>query len=126
LPAETDQALIQDQAFNMLPMEGCPFGPYAQSFGGQPLPEKNTTEGIGKFWCRIPEGQNIATSIVWNPANEPLVIKIKVNDLKEVTKTINAGDRVAVVTPVNSSNVNITYTGDRRLVILETAFSKKD
>jgi hypothetical protein len=49
-----------------------------------------------------------------------------VNDLKEVTKTINAGDRVAVVTPVNSSNVNITYTGDRRLVILETAFGKKD
>lgn len=101
-----------------------PFGPYVQSFGGQPVPEKNTTEGIGKFWCRIPEGQNIATSIVWNPGNEPLMIKIKVNDLTEVRKTINAGDKVAVETPVNSSNVNITYTGDRRLVILETAFGK--
>jgi hypothetical protein len=48
-----------------------PFGPYAQSFGGQPLPEKGIIEGIGKFWCKIPEGQNIATSIVWNPGNEP-------------------------------------------------------
>ncbi len=103
-----------------------PFGPYAQSFGGQPVPDKNSTEGVGKFWCKIPEGQNLVTSIVWNPGNEPLLIRIKVNDLKEVTKTINAGDRVAVVTPVNSSNVNITYTGDRRLVILETAFGKKD
>lgn len=102
-----------------------PFGPYTQSFGGQPSPEKNTTKGIGKFWCRIPEGQNMATSVVWNPGKEPLLIKIKVNDLPEVSKTINAGDKVAVETAVNASNVNITYTGDRRLVILETAFSKK-
>jgi hypothetical protein len=103
-----------------------PFGPYTQSFGGQPVPDKNSTEGIGKFWCKIPEGQNIATSIVWNPGNEPLAIKIKVNNLQEVSKIINAGDKVAVVTPVNSSNVNITYTGDRRLVILETAFGKEN
>ncbi|MGI8584306.1 MAG: hypothetical protein ACR2KX_19100, partial [Chitinophagaceae bacterium] len=103
-----------------------PFGPYAQTFGGQPLPEKNSTEGTGKFWCRIPEGQNMATSIVWNPGDEPLVIKIKVNDLPEVSKTINAGDRVSIETALNNSNVNITYIGDRRLVILETAFSKKD
>lgn len=103
-----------------------PFGPFVQSFGGQPLPQKETTEGIAKFWCRIPEGQNRVTSIVWNPGSEPLVIKIKLNDLEEVSKTIKAGDKVAVETPVNRYNVNITYTGDRRLVILETAFSKKD
>jgi hypothetical protein len=103
-----------------------PFGPFAQSFGGQPIPEANTTEGIGKFWCRIPEGQNTATSVVWNPGTEALMIKIKVNDLQEVTKAIPAGERVAVETPVNGSDVNMTYTGDRRLVILETAFSKKD
>lgn len=103
-----------------------PFGPYVQTFGGQPSPEKNTTEGTGKFWCKIPEGQNMATSIVWNPGEEPLVIRIKVNDLPEVSKTINAGYRATVETPVNNSNVNMTYTGDRRLVILETGFSTKD
>jgi len=101
-----------------------PFGPYVQSFGGQPLPDKNSTEGTGRFWCRIPEGQNLATSIIWNPGTEPLVIRIKVNDLLEVNKTIAAGDKVAVETPVNNSQVNITYTGDRRLVVLETAFTK--
>jgi hypothetical protein len=54
------------------------------------------------------------------------VIKIKVNDLAEVSKTINAGDRMSIETPVNNSNVNITYTGDRRLVILETVFSRRN
>lgn len=103
-----------------------PFGPYVQSFGGQPIPGKNTKEGAGKFWCRIPEGQNKAVSVVWNPSSEALVIKIKVNDLPEISKTVNAGERLAIETPVNSANVNMTYTGDRRLVILETSFSKKD
>lgn len=103
-----------------------PFGPYSQTFGGQPLPDKNSTEGTGKFWCKIPEGQNLATSIVWNPGDEPLIIKIKVNDLPEVSRTINAGDRTSIKTPVNNSNVNMTYSGDRRLVILETSFSDKN
>ncbi len=54
------------------------------------------------------------------------MIKIKVNDLAEVSKTINAGDRMLIETPVNNSNVNITYTRDRRLVILETIFSRRN
>ena len=102
-----------------------PFGPFAQSFGGQPLPLDSKKEGIGKFWCSIPDGQNMSTSIVWNPGKEPLVIKIKVNDQPEVSKTINAGEKVAVDAPVDKNDVNIIYTGDRRLVIMETAFSKK-
>lgn len=101
-----------------------PFGPYVQSFGGQPTPEK-TKEGVGKFWCSIPEGENMSTSVVWNPGKEPLVIKIKVNDLPEISKTINAGEKIAVEAPVNKTDVSITYTGDRRLVILETVFSRK-
>ena len=102
-----------------------PFGPYAQSFGGQPLPEKGSEEGTGKFWCRIPEGQNLATSLVWNPGSEPLEIRIKVNGLPVVTKTINAGEKLNIETPVDGSNVHMVYSGDRRLVILETAFSVK-
>jgi beta-galactosidase len=103
-----------------------PFGPYVQSFGGQPLPDKDSTEGTGKFWCRIPEGQNMATSMVWNPGNEPVQLKIKVNDLPEISKTISPGAKIAIESPVNAAVVNMTYSGDRRLVILETAFSKKN
>ncbi|MEO7309582.1 MAG: glycoside hydrolase family 2 TIM barrel-domain containing protein [Chitinophagaceae bacterium] len=102
-----------------------PFGPFAQSFGGQPLPDANTAEGVGSFWCTIPEGQNTATSIVWNPGKEPLVIKINVNGLPAVSQTIKAGDKAVVVAPVDKTDVHITYMGDRRLVILETAFSRK-
>ncbi|RYF79206.1 MAG: hypothetical protein EOO03_18345 [Chitinophagaceae bacterium] len=64
-------------------------------------------------------------SLIWNPSSEPLSIKIKVNDLPEVTQTIEAGQRVSVEAPVNNKNVGITYTGDRRLVVLETSFNKK-
>ncbi|WP_256013863.1 hypothetical protein [Desertivirga xinjiangensis] len=103
-----------------------PFGPFVQSFGGQPtVIDKKSTEGIGKFWCRIPEGQDMASSLVWNPGTEPLTIKIKINDLPEVSRTINPGEKISVDSPVDSGNVNMTYTGDRRLVILETAFRKK-
>jgi len=104
-----------------------PFGPFIQSFGGQPqISDKNSVEGIGKFWCNIPEGQNRATSIIWNPSEESLTIKIKINDLPETDHTIPAGERVTVAVPVDRSAVNMTFTGDRRLVILETAFSKKN
>ncbi|WP_448698331.1 glycoside hydrolase family 2 TIM barrel-domain containing protein [Mucilaginibacter sp. AW1-3] len=101
-----------------------PWGPYVQTFGGQPK-LGSTPLGEGKFWCRIPEGQNNMSSVVWNPGDEPLAIKIKVNDLAEVTQIIKAGERATVETPVNRTDVNVTYTGDRRLVVLETAFSKK-
>jgi beta-galactosidase len=103
-----------------------PWGPFVQSFGGQPkLISESGKEGTGKFWCKIPDGQNLSTSLVWNPAAEPVHINIKVNNLPGVDKTIPAGEKVMISCPVNSTSVNLTYTGDRRLVILETAFSKK-
>ena len=101
-----------------------PFGPYIAGVGRQPIPEK-AKEGIAKFWCTIPTGENNSTSVVWNPGKEPLRITIKVNDLPEVSKTINAGEKRTVEAPVDKTNVSMTYTGDRRLVILETSFSTK-
>ncbi len=101
-----------------------PWGPFVQSFGGQPK-LGNTPLGEGKFWCKIPEGQNNMTSVVWNPASEPLAIKIKINGLPEVSHTIKAGEKVAVDVPVDKNEVSVTYTSDRRIVVLETAFNKK-
>jgi beta-galactosidase len=45
-----------------------------------------------------------------------------VNDQAEIKQVINPGEKKAIETPVDNSNVNITYTGDRRLVVLQTAF----
>jgi beta-galactosidase len=102
-----------------------PWGPYVQSFGGQPKVSADPL-GVGEFWCRIPEGQNNMASVVWNPGKEPLNINIKVNGLPDVNHMINPGDRATVECPVDGSNVNVTFTGDRRLVVLETTFSKKN
>lgn len=101
-----------------------PWGTFVQTFGGQPRTPKGA-EGFAKFWCSIPEGQNNMTSLVWNPSAVPLAIKIKINNLPEVTYTINPGERTAVDASVDATNVGVNYIGDRRLVILETSFSKK-
>ncbi|MES2276177.1 MAG: glycoside hydrolase family 2 TIM barrel-domain containing protein [Bacteroidota bacterium] len=103
-----------------------PWGPYAQTFGGQPkILADSGPEGTAKFWCKIPEGQNTATSLVWNPATEPITLKIKVNGLPQTTHVIAPGEKVLIESKVNASTVNMVYTGDRRVVVLETAFSKK-
>lgn len=99
-----------------------PWGPFSQSFGGQPRLIDQSAEGTGQFWCRIPAGRSKATSLVWNPGNEPLQMKIRINQLPEVNTTIPAGEKIFIDCPVDSGSVHLTYTGDRRLVILETTF----
>jgi beta-galactosidase len=101
-----------------------PWGPYVQSFGGQPKLGK-TPFGEGKFWCKIPAGQNNMSSLIWNPSAEPLEMKIRINGLAEVHHTIKPGEKVVVDALVDKSDVNVTYTSDRRLVVLQTAFGKK-
>lgn len=101
-----------------------PWGPYVQSFGGQPRLGK-TPLGEGKFWCQIPEGLNNMSSVVWNPSNEPLTMKIRVNELVEIEQQIQPGDKLVINTPVDKISVGATYTSDRRLVVLQTSFNKK-
>jgi beta-galactosidase len=100
-----------------------PFGPFAQSFGGQPIPDKNTIVGTASFWCSIPPGQDRVTNIIWNPSKESLSINITVNGVV-VTQQIAAGQRLPVETSIVGPEINITYSGDRRLVVLETTFWK--
>ena len=64
----------------------------------------------------------MSISKVWNESNVPLTLTIKVNDT-EVKNEIKAGETINIECPVNSNIVNMSFTGDRRLVILETAFS---
>lgn len=99
------------------------FGPYSlRGFGNIPEPDAdNNNIGEGYFWCNIPQGKNEASTIVWNPSDEVLPIKIKVND-KEVNKQIKAGEKDVIDVPLNSSTIKMTFSGDRRLVLLQTSF----
>jgi hypothetical protein len=101
------------------------YGPYTlRGFGNVPEPiDTSTNIGEGYFWCNIPAGKTMSSTLVWNQSDEPQVIKIKVNDNKELSKEIKAGETIAVDCPVNATTVKMHFTGDRRLVLLQTSFN---
>jgi beta-galactosidase len=100
-----------------------PFGPYhLRGFGDIPYPDSsNNNIGEGTFWCSILPGKTKSSTLVWNPSDENLELTIKVNSQK-TTKEINAGEKIIVDCPVNSTNIKMSFAGDRRLVLLQTSF----
>ena len=101
------------------------YGPYTlRGFGNVPEPiDTSTNIGEGYFWCNIPASKTMSSTLVWNQSDEPLFIKIKVNEQKEVNKEIKAGETITVDCPVNATTVKMHFTGDRRLVLLQTSFN---
>lgn len=101
-----------------------PFGPYSlRGFGNVPEPDNAQTNiGEGTFWCRIPAGKLYAATLIWNPSGEDLPITIRINN-KPVSKTIKGGETAEIDCPVNSTNVEMSFSGDRRLVLLQTVFN---
>jgi beta-galactosidase len=99
------------------------FGPYSlRGFGNIPDPDSdNNNVGEGFFWCRVPANKTMSSTIVWNPADLPLTIKIKVNG-KEISSEIKAGETATINCPLDAATVKMTFTGDRRLVLLQTSF----
>jgi hypothetical protein len=77
--------------------------------------------GAGVFYCAVPSGRTKAATLVWNSSDEPLTISIRVND-SEVSKRLAAGERLAVDVPVKGTRIKMSFSGDRRLVLLETSF----
>jgi beta-galactosidase len=100
------------------------YGPYIlRGFGNVPEPIDTTNNiGEGYFWCSIPAGKTMSSTLVWNQSDEPLVVKVKLNNQQEVSKEIKAGETTNIDCPVNASSIKMQFTGDRRLVLLQTAF----
>lgn len=102
------------------------FGPYFhRGFGGVPTPiEQGSTTGTAFFWCRVPEDTNRMKTLVWNPADETLVVNISIDEMNVVETRILPGDYVWIENVVNGNQEShrIDLEGDRRLVILETRF----
>ncbi len=100
------------------------YGPYyLRGFGNSPENSDTTTNvAEGYFWCSIPAGKTLSTTLVWNQADEPFVINVKVNDGKAVSKEIKAGETITVDCPVIGTNIKMHFSGDRRLVLLQTSF----
>ncbi|HEV7779832.1 MAG TPA: glycoside hydrolase family 2 TIM barrel-domain containing protein [Chitinophagaceae bacterium] len=100
------------------------YGPYyLRGFGNTPETIDTTTNvGEGYFWCSIPAGKTMSSTLVWNQADEPFVITIKVNEKTEVSKEIKAGETITVECPVSGTNIKMHFRSDRRLVLLQTSF----
>ncbi|MCX6955153.1 MAG: hypothetical protein NTV51_23620, partial [Verrucomicrobia bacterium] len=102
-----------------------PFGPYIHhSWSGTPqIQDAKTTEGSGRFWCRIPPGKTSVQHRVFNPSAEPLTLTVSAN-VQSVSVTLAPGATqvIAVPLPPETSTVESAFRGDRRLVLLETTF----
>jgi hypothetical protein len=100
-----------------------PWGPYTfRGFGDVPAPvNAGDSIGEGVIYCSVPKGRTKATTLVWNPADSPLEITIAVNG-QRASRTIPAGERASVDVPVNGTSISMQFSGDRRLVLLQTNF----
>jgi len=101
------------------------FGPYRHaSFGGVPTPHDDSSPGEGFFCCRIPEGKTVMQTLILNPAEASLPVKISINGAKASETTIQPGEYRLIDSPLpnNATTLKVTLSGDRRLALLQTSF----
>jgi hypothetical protein len=101
-----------------------PFGPYhLRGFGDIPAPDDpKSPTGSGVVWCSVPEGRTSAATLVWNPSRSPLKITIGINGKDSVSRTVPPGKTLSVDCPLHGTDLQMEFTGDRRLVLLQTSF----
>lgn len=102
------------------------FGPYFhRGFGGVPEPmDKQSSTGEGVFWCCVPIGTQMMTTVVWNPSDEKLPVTIKINEttVSDVSVPPHAYNVIESVISGKTTDLKILLRGDRRLVVLQTMF----
>jgi len=102
------------------------FGPYFhRDFGGVPTPVDTTSRiGEGTFWCSLPAGTDSMETVVWNPSGLTLSIKLKINDKTVSEERIAPYEYRVVQSHIGRimNQVKVAFSGDRRLVILQTTF----
>ena len=96
---------------------------YTTAAGLRDLAPKSST-GSAVFWVRLPTNKKAVLTRVENPTPRSAELAVKVND-RTVT-TVSVPPRAAITVrsplPVGMTGVSISYTGDKTLLILETAF----
>ncbi|MGI8906742.1 MAG: glycoside hydrolase family 2 TIM barrel-domain containing protein [Candidatus Sumerlaeaceae bacterium] len=107
-----------------LPKGVRPFGPYTWSTGASPREESKDKTGTGVFHCRVPDGRKFVQTKVENTQAEPLTLHVSVNGAPAQATNVAPGKAITVRTPIGggTSHLSVRYTGDKQLVILETAF----
>jgi beta-galactosidase len=101
------------------------FGPYTYSTGTAPRDlNRTSTMGSGFFWASLPAGRKVVTTKVQNPLKTDVSITVDTGVQPRAATSVPAGKTITITSPLpaDASNVRVQYTGDKELVILETAF----
>ncbi len=102
------------------------FGPYELSLGGRPvLPAEAAEHGTGTFWAKVPAGTKTVATKVENPHKVDGVIDVMVNGNRSAKPALVPAGTSSIIKcsiPDGATELAVTYSGDRWIVILETAF----
>lgn len=101
------------------------FGPYGWSTGASSREESKDPSGTGIFYARIPAGRRFVISKVQNPGKKSGKMEVAVNEKSGGSAAAISPGKISILrTPIpgNATEVSVRYTGDKDLVILETAF----
>ena len=81
--------------------------------------------GTGVFWASLPSGRKVALTKVKNPTTRPAQLAIAINGKAAASPTtIAAGQTMELRSPLpaGATDVSVSYTGTKTLVLLETTF----
>lgn len=101
-----------------------PFAPFNYTLGGNDTLEKGAEAcGEGYFVAKAPEGSSKMKTTFENNAGDPITVSVTVNDSPANTYTIEPHSQIVAVDVLPSDGrIRVTIKGDRRTVILRTAF----
>jgi beta-galactosidase len=101
-----------------------PFGPYGYSTGSS-LKDLNPGSAIGTatFWIRIPADKSSLTTLVENRSISTASLTVGANEKsQDFPLPPNKATRISIPIQAGTSDLRLQYRGDKKLVILETAF----
>ena len=105
------------------------FGPYGYSTASSLKDlNKESATGTGVFWASLPSGRKVALTKVKNPTTRPAQLAIAINGKAAASPTtIPAGQTMELRSPLpaGATDVSVSYTGTKTLVLLETTLSDK-
>ncbi len=101
-----------------------PRGPFGYTTNCTPKEMEKSETGTGVFWASVPKDRHQVITKVQNPTDKTVSLKTQIGDQAPVSIEIKAGQTITTTAPLpkTGGDVSVRYTGNKKLVILETAF----
>ena len=114
-----------DPGNQFVPKGRRPIGPFGYSTATSlrdPNPKEPT--GHGTFYARLPKGRTSMITTVRNGGAEPATLKVEINGAVGGAAPVAPGATITLRSPLppEATNVAVKYSGEKTLVLEETAF----